>query len=331
MTSSGHSSDVGGGNAPTVSVCIPMFNNAATITRCLDSVLSQEGVDYEILVVDDDSTDDGVDVVARALRQGDRLIRNETRLGLVGNHNECLEKARGRYVQFVHADDWLLPGALHALAGELDQSNGGLAFSPRQVVTDDAKFLRRCGQLHTHFRKLRDRNDGRSLAMQVVLNGIHHNWVGEPTCVMFRRQLALDAGRFRHDVYQMLDLDLWLRLMIRSTVCFVPRELSARCHTSATESVRNKAIRRDWLDQLRVLASMSVDPAASSRIRMVSRLWWFLIWPRVVVEGVALGPNRYAHLKESVSAPFDEFARARRVFAGGGDVQPSTHHEGAVR
>ncbi|KAA0096841.1 glycosyltransferase [Mycolicibacterium sp. P1-18] len=308
-----------------------MFNNAATITRCLDSVLSQDGVDYEVLVVDDDSTDGGVDVVARALRPGDRLIRNDTRLGLVGNHNECLEQARGRYVQFVHADDWLLPGALQALAGELEQARGGLAFSPRQVVTEDKTFLRKCGQLHTHFRKLRERNDGKALAMQVVVNGIHHNWVGEPTCVMFRRQLALDAGRFRDDVYQMLDLDLWLRLMIRSTVCFVPRELSARCHTTATESVRNKAIRRDWLDQLRVLASMSVDPAAPSRIRMISRLWWFLIWPRVVVEGVALGPNRYAHLKESVTAPFSEFARARAILARGGDVQPSTKYEGALR
>ena len=87
--------------------------------------------------------------------------------------------------------------------------------------------------------------------MQLVVNGIHHNWVGEPTCVMFRRQLALDAGRFRDDVYQMLDLDLWLRLY-QVHRALVPRELSARCHTTDTESVRNKAIRRDWLDQLRV-------------------------------------------------------------------------------
>jgi len=312
-------------------VCIPMFNNAATITRCLDSVLAQEGVDYEIVVVDDDSTDGGVDLVVPALRPGDRLVRNDTRRGLIGNHNECLRRARGTYVQFVHADDWLLPDALRALAMELDESDGGLAFSPRQVVTDDVKFLRRCGQLHTRFRKLRDRNDGQALAMQMVVNGIHHNWVGEPTCVMFRRQLALEAGRFRDDVYQMLDLDLWLRLMIRSTVCFVPRALSARCHTSATESVRNKAIRRDWLDQLRLLASMSVDPAAPFRIRFVSRLWWFLIWPRVVVEGVVLGPTRYAHFKESLSAPFTEFSRARRVFAGGGEVSPSSAREGAFQ
>jgi glycosyltransferase involved in cell wall biosynthesis len=308
---------------PTVSVCIPMYNNAATITRCLDSVLAQDGVDFEVLVVDDESTDDSAAIVRSVLRPEDRLLVNDARLGLVGNHNECLERAHGRYIQFVHADDWLLPGALRALTRELEESDAGMAFAPRQVVTDDAEFIRRCGRLHTHFRKLQRRNDGRALVLQMALNGMHHNWIGEPTCVMFRRELALDAGEFRDDIYQLLDIDLWQRLMVRSTVCFLPQELSARCHTAATESVRNKSGRRDWLDQLRVITSMVVDPAAPPLIRTISLLWWFPIWLRVMVEGVVIGPNRWSRLKTAVSAPFGEFGRARRMFAGSHSVEAS--------
>lgn len=170
------------------------------------------------------------------------------------------------------------------------------------------------GQLHTHFKGLAAQNDGRRLAMQMALRGTHHNWVGEPTCVMFRRDLALDAGRFRNDIYQLLDLDLWLRLMMRATVCFVPTACSVRSHTPETESVRNKAFARDWLDQLRVITSMVVDPAAPARIRVVNALWWVLIWVRCVVEGAVFGPRRWARVKEAATAPCREFANARKIF-----------------
>jgi glycosyltransferase involved in cell wall biosynthesis len=89
----------------------------ATIERCLRSVLDQDGVEFEIVVVDDNSSDESAAIAATMLRPGDRLIRNESRAGLSGNHNKCLEHARGRFIQFVHGDDWLLPGALQTLAG----------------------------------------------------------------------------------------------------------------------------------------------------------------------------------------------------------------------
>lgn len=94
---------------PLISVCIPMYNNGATIERCLRSILEQEGVEFEIVVVDDDSSDDCAAIAATMLRPGDRLLRNEPRLGLNRNHNKCLEVARGGLIQFVHGDDRLLP------------------------------------------------------------------------------------------------------------------------------------------------------------------------------------------------------------------------------
>jgi glycosyltransferase involved in cell wall biosynthesis len=297
--------------APLVSVCIPTYNSAATVSRCLESVLSQHGVDFELLVVDDDSDDETVSAARELLRRGDRLVVNGSRLGLVGNHNRCLELARGTYVQFVHADDLLLPSALSTLAAELENSNGGMAFAPRLIDTDEAHFVRRFGQLHTNFRGLRERNNGCRLVKQMVARGIHHNWIGEPTSVMFRRDLAVEAGGFRDDIYQLLDLDLWLRLMVRSTVCFVPRALSVRFHNAETESARNKACNRDWLDQLRVITSMVVDPAAPFSIRVGSSMWWVLIWVRSLAEAVAFGPGRSSRLKVAVLAPVAEFGRAR--------------------
>lgn len=115
---------------PLISVCIPMYNNGATIERCLRSILEQEGVEFEIVVVDDDSSDDCAAIAATMLRPGDRLLRNEPRLGLNRNHNKCLEVARGGLIQFVHGDDRLLPGALQTLSRRFEDPSVGMAFAP---------------------------------------------------------------------------------------------------------------------------------------------------------------------------------------------------------
>jgi Glycosyl transferase family 2 len=72
------------------------------------------------------------------LRLGDRLIRNEIRFGLAGNHNKCIELARGTRFQFVHADDWSLPGVLQRLAPCFDDpavvSGPGMSLSLKTLA-----------------------------------------------------------------------------------------------------------------------------------------------------------------------------------------------------
>lgn len=299
---------------PTVSVCVPMYNNSATITRCLRSILAQDGVDFEIVVVDDDSSDDCAKIAAGMLRPGDRLIRNEPRRGLNGNHNRCIELARGTCIQFVHGDDWLLPGALRTLAPCFDDPTVGMAFAPRRVINDkNVPLQRRLGPAHIFFPRLRKYNRGSSLVAQMMLQGAAGNWIGEPTCVMFRRQLALDVGGFREDIYQLVDLDFWLRLMLRSAVRFVPQKLSVRTHSVGTESVRNVSSRRNWLDHLRILTWLIVDPASPTVVRRTARVWWLLTWLAVHVGVAVFGPERKARLQTLAQAPVNEFAHARQL------------------
>ena len=300
---------------PAISVCVPMYNNSATIERCLRSILEQDGVDFEIVVVDDDSPDGCAAIAAALLRPGDRLISNETRLGLCGNHNECLEQARGRCVQFVHGDDWLLPGALRTLASCFDDPTVGMAFAPRRVINDkNVPLNRRLGPAHIWFPRLRrGYNRGPNLVAQMMIQAGGANWIGEPTCVMFRRQLALDAGGLRNDIYQLVDLDFWLRLMLRSAVCFVPQKLSVRTHTAGNTTSHNMNTRRNWLDHLRVLAWLIVDPASPPVVRNTARMWWFLIWLKTYLTVVLLGPERRSRLETLANARVTELAHARKL------------------
>lgn len=305
---------------PLISVCVPMYNNSATIERCLRSILDQDGVEFEIVIVDDESADDGSAIAQKMLRPGDRLVRNDSRLGLNQNHNKCIELARGDYIQFVHGDDWLLPDALQTLGQRFEDPAVGLAFAPRRVLNDNVPpgwRSRTPEKLHIYFWRLGAYNRGSFLVAQVVgFLGASANFVGEPTSVMFRRQLALDAGGLRDDIYQAVDLDFWLRIMLRCAVCFVPQELSVRHHTAGTETSRIIQNRRHWLDQLRILTWMIVDPSSTVVIRIAAGVWWLVAWLTLLIGVAVSGPERRPRLKTLLMAPVREFARARRFRDG---------------
>src|SRR5215210_1888787 len=102
------------GRAPRVSVVIPLYNYGRFLGECVQSALDQDGVDVDVLVIDDASTDDSLSV-ATAIAAGDsrvRVVCNERNLGMVGTMNEGLWAAGGEYLVKLDADDLLTPGAL---------------------------------------------------------------------------------------------------------------------------------------------------------------------------------------------------------------------------
>jgi hypothetical protein len=110
----------------TTSVIIPLYNKAPYIQRALNSVLAQTFRDFELIVVDDGSTDGGADIIARCPDPRFRLIRQEN-AGPGSARNRGLEEAQGEFVAFLDADDeWL--------SGFLSQSTAYLRLHP-EVAT----------------------------------------------------------------------------------------------------------------------------------------------------------------------------------------------------
>lgn len=103
-------------SAPAFSVVIPTHNRQATIARAVKSVLAQTLTDFELLVVDDGSTDDSLQVLD-SLQDGRlRVIRSPRRQGRSRARNRGLEEAQGRWTVFLDSDDEALPGWLEGLA-----------------------------------------------------------------------------------------------------------------------------------------------------------------------------------------------------------------------
>lgn len=93
---------------PQVSVIIPLYNKGRYIARALDSVFAQTFEDFEVLVVDDGSTDNGPEIVAGYADPRLRMIR-QTNAGPGAARNRGIKEAKGHYVAFLDADDEWLP------------------------------------------------------------------------------------------------------------------------------------------------------------------------------------------------------------------------------
>lgn len=97
---------------------VPLYNNAQFVLRCLNTIVEQ-GIpveDYEVIVVDDGSTDGGQDVVDDFSRQNPQVkVIHQSNAGVSAARNRAIQKAQGRYLQFVDADDYLAKGMMAPL------------------------------------------------------------------------------------------------------------------------------------------------------------------------------------------------------------------------
>lgn len=115
-----------------ISVCVPMYNAARYVRECIESILNQTFADFELLVVDDGSTDGSVEVVRSYDDPRIRLLENEH--DYIGSLNLLLEEAKGKYMVRMDADDVMVPDRLQVQFdymeehGEIDVLSGGMLY-----------------------------------------------------------------------------------------------------------------------------------------------------------------------------------------------------------
>jgi glycosyltransferase involved in cell wall biosynthesis len=203
---------------PKVSVCIPAYNYAHFLPDAINSVLAQTFQDFELLIIDNCSTDNTREVITTYSSADSRVayVCNETNIGPVGNLNRCLELATGEYIKILCADDLLLPTCLGRMVGSLDMYPGAsLVASARKLVTSNLQTIT---SLAYSFRE--KCIPGTTVINRCLFNG---NQIGEPSAVMFRKK---DVTRgFNIDYAQLVDLEMWFYLLEQGDFVFLPEDL----------------------------------------------------------------------------------------------------------
>jgi glycosyltransferase involved in cell wall biosynthesis len=126
---------------PTFSIVITTYNRARIVCRCIDSCLTQSDEDFEIVVVDDGSTDDTAAVLSG--RYDDprlRFVAHESNRGINPSRHTGATNARGSWVVVIDSDDELLPGALQRLRELIAQLPEGVRVLRTRQIHDDGQL-----------------------------------------------------------------------------------------------------------------------------------------------------------------------------------------------
>lgn len=126
----------------TISVIIPVYNAAQTIESCIMSVLKQSQHDLEVIVVDDASSDSSEEIVRQIALVDKRVkyIRQDKNRGPAAARNKGIEKAIGKYVTFVDADDTILPEMEKSLVSNMETYDADMAACGYYLIDQEAKI-----------------------------------------------------------------------------------------------------------------------------------------------------------------------------------------------
>ena len=106
-----------------LSIVIPIYNKEAYVEACLKSLLEQDFQDFELIAVDDGSTDGSGDLCDRMAAKDQRIrVIHQKNGGVTAARRRGVEEARGRYIMFVDADDMLLPHAMRVLHAAIEET-----------------------------------------------------------------------------------------------------------------------------------------------------------------------------------------------------------------
>ena len=183
--------------SPAVSVIMPAYNCEKYIEAAIRSVVSQTFTDWELIVLDDGSSDSTREIIDRLAAEDDRIVPmpNERNMGVAKTRNRGLDISRGRYVALLDSDDIWLSGKLEEQIKKLQAENAGICYCSYSIIDSEGSKVKK------------DYIVPKNVDFPLLLK---ENYIGCSTVVIDRE--ILGENRFLTDYYHE-DYVLWLELL----------------------------------------------------------------------------------------------------------------------
>ncbi|HWH79223.1 MAG TPA: glycosyltransferase family A protein, partial [Candidatus Binatus sp.] len=232
---------------PAVSVIIPTYNRWPMVGAAVDSVLAQSYSDFELIVIDDGSTDGTAEKLAC---YGSRLrVFRQANRGVSAARNFAVSRACGRYLAFLDSDDLWQPRKLEIQTQFMDRN------PEVQICQTEEIWIR-------HGIRVNPKNRHRKPSGDIFLPSLDLCLVS-PSAVMLTRELFQKTGGFDENLRVCEDYDLWLRIALEHSVPLIVEPLVIKHGGHADQLSRSV-----WaMDRYRVLALQKLLRAELSGIR----------------------------------------------------------------
>lgn len=237
---------------PLVTVCVPAFEAERYIAATIESVLGQTHSDWELIVLDNNSSDRTSEVAGRAYDDRIQLHRNDDTLDLAENWNRALSFASGKYLKMLCADDILNPRCLEQQVSIMERHADVSLVACRRDFIDDAGKLVLKGR---GLSGLAGHHDALDVVSRVVASGI--NPIGWPGSLLFHTSHVKDVGGFDPTYVAPMDLVLAVALLKKGNFYGIDETLASfRISQNSISSVR----RRQGAEHRKVLREVASDP-----------------------------------------------------------------------
>lgn len=223
---------------PEVSVCIPVYNAEPFIGQAIESALAQTYKDFELIILDNKSTDNTLKVIRRYKDKRIRVVAHKKNLGAEANWNAAVNEARGRFIKILCADDYLYPDCLEKQFALLSREKyAALVCAARDIVDETGKKIMRRGPGKA------ETLDGKAAVQRTIRGGT--NIYGETSSALFRADARKSAGAFDASIPYIIDLDMWCRILLHGRLILMPEVVSAYRVGSSSWSAEIMGKQRD--------------------------------------------------------------------------------------
>lgn len=233
---------------PEISVIIPVFNAAPFLKESIESILNQTFSDFELIILNDKSTDESLEIIKKFQSQDNRIIiiDKAQNTGPANLRNEGINAAKGNFIALMDADDISLP----------------TRFEKQITVLKNNPEIGVCGTWFTFFGSEKNKIIKHSVNKDAIkVSFLHSCNIGNPT-VMFKKEVLADL-KFDNDYVPVEDYDLWSRLLAKTSFYNIPESLlNYRQHNNNISKTKidnvNRSVKKVKINQLH---NLDIDAA----------------------------------------------------------------------
>jgi glycosyltransferase involved in cell wall biosynthesis len=199
---------------PFFSVVIPLYNKADYISNCLKSALNQSFQDYEIIIINDGSTDSSISIVETFTSDKIKIIHQENSGASIARNNGVAE-AKGTYIAFLDADDLWKTNHLQCLKNSIDMfPNAGLYANNYEIKYSKTHIIP--AKLNIDILQSKPR------VIDDFFKASIHDTLVWTSATVIKKNKFFDFGMFNIDYTTCEDLDLWIRIALKESIVFNP-------------------------------------------------------------------------------------------------------------
>ncbi len=291
-----------------VSVIVASYNHAGYLTRRMNSLIAQTYRDIEILVIDDCSTDNSLEVLESfATQPRVAVVRRETNAGWVVVSNQGLQMTKGEFVLFANCDDDCDHGMIERLVGAINQNpTAGIAFCRSLMVNEHDRVLGDDYEVREKAFRSRCAEDAFINRNEMRRFLLHSCVIPNLSAALIKRRCFSVAGILSSEYRACSDWDLFFRIANHFDFCYVAEPLNRfRQHTATIRSATKGRVTYD--EFFRLLLGEIRRGGLTNRERFRFRLHVMYLWSLELVRPSAVGwKNVFHHLQ--VLWPLDPLA-----------------------